>query len=143
MVKCKECETEFEPKNKKGVFCSDKCRQKDYRKSMAKLAKIARDSMVQLPKDFVALKNVHTVTVDEVGVEDFKKIWKPTKNKKADSGAYDGFKGKSFTEEASDAGLRVQVGDDVIQKTENPERLKGESSLDYKVRCIEWKEKQK
>lgn len=29
---------------------------------------------------------------------------------------YDGFKGKSFTEEAYDAGLPVQVGDDVVQK---------------------------
>ena len=34
MKKCKECGVEFEPKNPKGIFCSNKCKQIDYRNSI-------------------------------------------------------------------------------------------------------------
>lgn len=34
MKQCKECGIDFEPKNPKGTFCSDACRQKDYRKKI-------------------------------------------------------------------------------------------------------------
>lgn len=43
MKKCKECGTEFTPKTKKGEFCSPSCKQKDYRKGIAKLLMIARE----------------------------------------------------------------------------------------------------
>lgn len=39
---CKECGKEFEPINKKGIFCSNKCRQKDYRKTVSKILKAAK-----------------------------------------------------------------------------------------------------
>lgn len=139
MVNCKECKVDFEPKNKKGVFCSNKCRQKDYRKSMAKLAKMAREN-------WVTVKDIHTITAEGDNKVYFKKIWKSSKNKKEDNSPYDGFKGKSFTQEAYDAGLQVQIGDDVFQKEKSssnkkPEKLKGENGVDYAIRLAEWKEK--
>ena len=36
MKQCKECGNDFEPKAKKQVFCSSVCKQKGYRKSVAK-----------------------------------------------------------------------------------------------------------
>ena len=42
MKKCLVCNAEFTPVNKKGVFCSKKCKQKDYRNNVAKLLKQAR-----------------------------------------------------------------------------------------------------
>lgn len=32
---CKECGKEFQPEHPKAIFCSPKCRQKDYRKKIA------------------------------------------------------------------------------------------------------------
>jgi hypothetical protein len=42
MKKCIVCGNEFEPKNKKGVYCSQKCKQKDYRKQIAEIVKKGR-----------------------------------------------------------------------------------------------------
>lgn len=42
MKECKQCGEEFEPKNPKGIFCTESCRQKDYRKRMGAIIKAAR-----------------------------------------------------------------------------------------------------
>jgi endogenous inhibitor of DNA gyrase (YacG/DUF329 family) len=50
MKQCKECGVQFEPKNGKGVFCSKKCKQKDYRKSVAGKLKLY-DQITQKAKN--------------------------------------------------------------------------------------------
>ncbi len=42
MKKCVECGEDFTPDNNKGKFCSPSCRQKDYRKRINEMLKIAR-----------------------------------------------------------------------------------------------------
>lgn len=39
MIACKECGDIFLPSGKKNIFCSNKCRTRDYRKRIAILAK--------------------------------------------------------------------------------------------------------
>lgn len=39
MKVCKECKKDFEPKNTKAIFCGSVCRQRDYRKEVAKKLK--------------------------------------------------------------------------------------------------------
>lgn len=51
MKKCKECNEAFEPKNPKGQFCSQSCRQKDYRKKIAELLKGARSEIAKITHD--------------------------------------------------------------------------------------------
>ena len=49
MKVCKECGGEFEPGNTKAIFCSPKCKQKDYRKSVAeKIKELQEFKKVQL-----------------------------------------------------------------------------------------------
>lgn len=50
MKKCKECRTEFSPKNSKGIFCSLACRQKDYRKNKNKEFESYRKAVSEMPK---------------------------------------------------------------------------------------------
>lgn len=45
MKQCLECKAEFEPKNPKGVFCSTKCRQKDYRRKINQIVKASRSKI--------------------------------------------------------------------------------------------------
>lgn len=47
---CKECGTEFTPKNNKGIFCSLACRQKDYRKNKNKEFESYRKAVSEMPK---------------------------------------------------------------------------------------------
>ena len=47
MKVCKECKVEFEPDNSKAIFCSAKCRQKDYRKSVAEKLKELKSVKLQ------------------------------------------------------------------------------------------------
>ena len=52
MKVCKECKIEFEPDNSKAMFCSAKCRQKDYRKSVAaKLRELKEVKLQDLTKN--------------------------------------------------------------------------------------------
>jgi hypothetical protein len=48
--KCKICETEFEAKNEKGTFCSDKCRAQSFRnnekKKMNDFLKSKKDNLI-------------------------------------------------------------------------------------------------
>jgi len=82
MIKCKICETEFQPKNKKGVFCSAKCRQKDYRKRMSDFIKIARGAKIDILDDLTetAKSEIVKVKIDdlpkvaETGAERIKRI---------------------------------------------------------------------
>ena len=70
MIKCKECGNEFEPKNKKGVFCSNKCRQKDYRKSVNKILKQVRNNGISEKALIEIAKNA---TKNKPQAEKFKK----------------------------------------------------------------------
>jgi hypothetical protein len=54
MKNCLVCGKEFEPKNNKGVYCSQKCKQKDYRKQVAGFIKKGRgeDTIKPTTQDF-------------------------------------------------------------------------------------------
>jgi hypothetical protein len=51
MKKCLFCGKDFEPKNPKGKFCSDKCKMKEARAKIKELkfAKIKRDQIIENP----------------------------------------------------------------------------------------------
>lgn len=55
--KCLVCGFEFEPKNKKGVYCSSVCRQKDYRRRLALIIENGRRVNPATPQQSVALHN--------------------------------------------------------------------------------------
>jgi hypothetical protein len=61
MQTCKECGAEFKAKNKKGAFCSNKCRQKDYRKNISVLIASARRNVLELPREFIETKKIVVV----------------------------------------------------------------------------------
>jgi len=46
MKQCLVCGVEFEPKNPKGVFCSNKCRQKEHRSRVNELLAEARKGKI-------------------------------------------------------------------------------------------------
>lgn len=54
---CLVCSCEFEPKNKKGVYCSSVCRQKDYRRRLAPIIENGRRANPITPQQSVALHN--------------------------------------------------------------------------------------
>jgi hypothetical protein len=49
MKKCNVCLSEFTPKNSKGNYCTNKCKQVDYRRRVAKLLLDARRVSVDKP----------------------------------------------------------------------------------------------
>lgn len=46
MNKCLECGKDFKPKSKAAKFCSNKCRQSNYRKNLRELLKDLRSSKI-------------------------------------------------------------------------------------------------
>jgi endogenous inhibitor of DNA gyrase (YacG/DUF329 family) len=72
MKKCKVCQTEFEPENAKGVFCSAKCRQKDYRRSVSEKLKAFKNVQEGQNKAILApeTKNEAGVLVNSSSVKE-------------------------------------------------------------------------
>lgn len=63
MIKCKYCSKEFEPKNPKGKFCSDKCRV--YASRIDKRKKTAIDYVP--PPIIISDEKINRYVLDEVG----------------------------------------------------------------------------
>jgi hypothetical protein len=98
MPKCIICDKEFQSKRSDARTCSDACRQKLKRK----LEQIAANN---LPENKARiLKERDTVVLITA------------KQPMTPEETYDGGRGKTFAQLAIEAGLPVQVGDDIIHK---------------------------
>lgn len=109
---CLYCGEKMESKTAKKKFCSEKC--KVYWNREKVLVKELDESLTSIQEE--TKKVVHDII--EVGI-----------------GIYDK-NGKHISPE-SELGQKI-----INQISDKPERLKGESGIDYAVRLAEWKEKQ-
>ena len=126
MKKCLECKKEFEPKSQLAAFCSNKCRQKAYRKNVSELLKEARNGKIVSAK-VIKEDGQHKAEI-KIELPEFKEkdiiaiATNATKNKP---------KSEEFKKEVYKA--------NIVYKSEKPQKMEGEDSIDYAFRVNEWK----
>lgn len=70
MKKCKQCYVEFIPRTGKDIFCSQKCKQKNYRERKSQAIKELQDELSQLKKSKIGNEGV-IAAIEKQGVTQY------------------------------------------------------------------------
>jgi hypothetical protein len=124
MKECLYCKKEFEPKKPKQLFCSDKHRTYFHRAK--------KRAVEQANKIVKAMEAVRLIELGEMA----SKTW-------------DDLVGQLENFDLAYAKIQKEISQKTVstklykQSEQCPERMEGESGIDYQLRLAEWKDKRK